>query len=105
MIFYTDYYQKLNKNLDNKYILKSIVIHKGIKDNGRYYLYTKNINKKQYIYDDKQVNLFDISDVLKIAYGYKDINSEIYNKNAYLIVYEKIIRIVVIYLMELQMIF
>ena len=89
MNFFTENYLKLNKNLDNKYILKSIVIHKGTKDNGHYYLYTKDINKKWYIYDDKQVNLVDKSDVLKIAYGCKDINSENYNANAYLIIYEK----------------
>ena len=89
MNFYTENYLKLNKNLYNKYILKSIVIHKGTKGNGNYYLYTKDINKKWYIYDDKQVNLVDKSDVLKIAYCFKDINNENFNKNDQKIVYEK----------------
>ena len=29
MNFYTDYYLKLNKKINNKYSLKSIVFHKG----------------------------------------------------------------------------
>ena len=45
MNFYTENYLKLNKNLDNKKILRIIVIHKGIKDNGHYYLYAKILIK------------------------------------------------------------
>ena len=89
MNFYTENYLKLNKKIDNKYRLKSIVIHTGTKDSGHYYLYIKNIDKQWYKCNDEKVNLVDKSDALKIAYGYKDINNEDYNKNAYIIVYEK----------------
>ena len=89
MNFYTEYYLKLNKKIDNKYSLKSIVIHKGTKDSGHYYIYIKNINNKWYICNDENVNLVDKSEALKIAYCSKNIGNEDYNQNGYILVYEK----------------
>ena len=89
MNFYTEYYLKLNKKINNKYSLKSIVFHKGSNASGHYFIYIKNVNNKWYICNDENVNLVDKSEALKNAYGRKDISNENYNQNAYIIVYEK----------------
>ena len=93
MNFYTSNYLNNNnsKNIDNNYNLKAIVIHNGGPNIGHYYFYAKNINNnKQFTYIDKIVKLVDLNDAINISFRNKDSNSDEFNKNAYLIIYENV---------------
>ena len=96
MLKYTDDYKK-NKNCDNneKYKLKSIVIHKGSSEGGHYYAIIKeNKSGLWYEFNDTKISRFDIRRLEEETFGgyfqdEKNNKVEI-NNNAYLLFYEKI---------------
>ena len=82
---------KSNKQ-DNKYTLKSVVIHQGYSEGGHYYAFIKdNLSQEWYQFNDTRVNKFNLDDLGAEAFGGKDSESKIEkNRNAYLLFYEKI---------------
>ena len=82
---------KANKQ-DNKYNLKSIVIHQGYSEGGHYYAFIKdNLSQEWYQFNDTRVNKFNLDELGAEAFGGKDPESKIEkNRNAYLLFYEKI---------------
>ena len=85
------------KNSDNnKYILKSIVVHMGNCENGHYYSFIKTNNEKWYEFNDTRVTPFDENLLDEETFGGDEkiyINGEEIlrekNRNAYLLFYEK----------------
>ena len=77
---------------DNKFKLKSVVIHQGYSEGGHYYAFIKdNLSQEWYQFNDTRVNKFNLDDLGTEAYGGKDPESKIEkNRNAYLLFYEKI---------------
>ena len=82
--FTGDFLNNKGKDVNNKYKLKSIVIHQGHCEGGHYYAFIRD-NKTQewHQFNDTNVTYFDIKDIPKEAYGGNT------NKNAYLLFYEK----------------
>ena len=82
---------KANKQ-DNKFSLKSVVIHQGYSEGGHYYAFIKdNLSQEWYQFNDTRVNKFDLKDLATEAFGGKDSESKVEkNRNAYLLFYEKI---------------
>ena len=83
-----------NKNTqqNNKYILKSVIVHMGNSDGGHYYAFIKDSKTQNwYQFNDTSVTLFDINNLKNETFGGKEEGS---NKNklksAYLLFYEKI---------------
>ena len=96
---YTEEYINNNENqTDNKYELKSIIIHTGDCDNGHYCSFILDEESKEwYEFNDINIQKFNINNLDKEAFGKKEIinekgnNKEIENKkNAYMVFYEKI---------------
>ena len=90
------YKSEINKNENNIYILKSIVVHMGNCENGHYYAFIKNKNGKWYEFNDTQVKPFDINLLNEETFGGEEgiyINGEEKlrkkNRSAYLLFYEK----------------
>ena len=82
--FTGDFLNNKGKDVNNKYKLKSIVIHQGHCEGGHYYAFIRD-NKTQewHQFNDTSVTYFDVKDIPKEAYGGNT------NKNAYLLFYEK----------------
>ena len=96
---YTENYIKYKKEEDNKYKLKSIIIHSGNCDAGHYYAYILDDKSNEWFeFNDIRVERFDIKNLEHEAYSKLDIISddngnkiEVENsRNAYILFYEKI---------------
>ena len=95
-----DYYEfpleldmsKYIKNDDNnKYLLKSVVVHMGHSEGGHYYAFIKEDKSKiWYQFNDTFVDRFNIDDLKKETFGGKEDNGEEKNRSAYLLFYEKV---------------
>ena len=87
-----EYIYNKNDKQNNKYTLKSIVIHQGNSEGGHYYAFIKdNESKEWYKFNDTKVNKFDINELANEAFGGKEEKSQFEkNRNAYLLFYEKI---------------
>lgn len=80
--FITD---KNSNNLNNKYVLFGVVIHKGLTYSGHYYTIIKEDNTNYWIkLDDASTNIVKDDDAKKIFFGGYE-NSE----NAYILFYKK----------------
>ena len=80
--FITD---KNSNNLNNKYVLFGVVIHKGLTYSGHYYTIIKEDNTNYWIkLDDASTNIVKDDDAKKIFFGEYE-NSE----NAYILFYKK----------------
>ena len=79
-----DFLNNKGEDINNKYKLKSIVIHQGSCEGGHYYAFIRD-NKTQewHQFNDTNVTYFDPKEIPKEAYGGNT------NKNAYLLFYEK----------------
>ena len=81
-----DYITGKNKNNNNKYLLRGVVIHKGSCESGHYYSIIKNIDSKNedwFLYNDSIVTKFNINNLKEEAFGdeIKEKNNNIDNKN------------------------
>ena len=80
----SEYLNNKESNNNNKYKLKSIVIHQGHCGGGHYYAFIRdNTTQEWHQFNDTSVTEFDIKDIPKEAFGGNT------NKNAYLLFYEK----------------
>ena len=81
-----------NDKENNKYSLKSVIVHQGHSEGGHYYAFIKdNESQEWYKFNDTKVNKFDIKELGDETFGGKDNNSQKdKNKSAYLLFYEKI---------------
>ena len=88
----SDYIDNANTQQNNKYTLKSVVVHMGSSEGGHYYAYIKdNKSKVWYQFNDTSVTKFNISDLADETFGGKEENSKTEkNRSAYLLFYEKI---------------
>ena len=80
----SDYINKKNTNMNNKYSLKGVVIHSGNCEMGHYYSIIKNLDDKNedwYIYNDSIVTKFDINNLKKEAFGNEIIEHKDNNNN------------------------
>ena len=79
-----EYLNNKGNDINNKYKLKSIVIHQGHCEGGHYYAFIRD-NKTQewHQFNDTNVTYFDVKDIPKEAFGGNT------NRNAYLLFYEK----------------
>ena len=76
---------KNSNNLNNKYVLFGVVIHKGLTYSGHYYTIIKEDNTNYWIkLDDASTNIVKHDDAKKIFFGEYE-NSE----NAYILFYKK----------------
>ena len=96
---YTEEYIKNKKDEDNKYKLKSIIIHSGNCDAGHYYAYILDETSNEwYEFNDTKVEKFNINSLDTEAYGKLDVITddkgnqiEVENtRSAYMLFYEKI---------------
>ena len=96
---YTENFINNNKNEDNKYRLKSIIVHTGNCESGHYYTFILDDKSNEwYEFNDTKVQKFNIEKIDEEAYGKKEIiNDDRGNKievenvrNAYMLFYEKI---------------
>ena len=96
---YTEDYIKNKKDEDNKYKLKSIIIHSGNCDAGHYYAYILDEKSNEwYEFNDTKVEKFNINSLETEAYGKLDVITdekgnqiEVENtRSAYMLFYEKI---------------
>ena len=95
---YTEDFINNNKNEDNQYKLKSIVVHTGTCESGHYYSFILDEKSNEwYEFNDTRVEKFNIKNLDTEAYGKKDIindNGNMIevenNRNAYMVFYEKI---------------
>ena len=96
---YTEDYIKYKKEEDNKYKLKSMIIHSGNCDAGHYYAYILDDKSNEWFeFNDIRVERFDINNIENEAYSKLDIivddngnQIEVENpRNAYILFYEKI---------------
>ena len=87
-----EYIDNKNDKINNKYTLKSVVVHQGHSEGGHYYVFIKdNLSQTWYNFNDTKVNKFDINDLANETFGGKEDNMERNkNKSAYLLFYEKI---------------
>ena len=68
----SDYINGINKNNNNKYLLRGCVIHSGNSESGHYYAIIKNIDTKNedwFKYNDSVVTKYDIEDLKEEAFG------------------------------------
>ena len=86
-----EYINNKNDKENNKYSLKSIVVHQGHSEGGHYYAFIKdNLSQIWYKFNDTKVDIFDISKLANETYGGKETNLQTEkNKSAYLLFYEK----------------
>ena len=79
-----EYLNNKGNDINNKYKLKSIVIHQGHCEGGHYYAFIRD-NKTQewHQFNDTNVTYFNVKDIPKEAFGGNT------NRNAYLLFYEK----------------
>ena len=96
---YTEEFINNKKSEDNKYKLKSIIIHSGNCDAGHYYAYILDEKSQEwYEFNDINIKKFDINNLNLEAFGKLDIITdengnqiEVENtRNAYMLFYEKI---------------
>ena len=82
----------IQNNDNNKYRLKSVVVHMGHSEGGHYYAYIKDEKSNVWHqFNDTSVTKFDIGDLKREAFGGKDEETgEEKNRSAYLLFYEKI---------------
>jgi len=75
-----DNYMELSRDIDSKYYLNAIVLHKGSCNFGHYIAYGKNqINKEWYEFNDSTV----------VHIPVEEIESEIVTKDAYVLIYQR----------------
>ena len=76
-------------NLNNQnFNLININVNKGLTTSGHYYSIIKdNISKIWYKFDDTHVELFDINNINKEAFGNENVDE--YPPKAYILFYEK----------------
>ena len=96
---YTEDFIKNKKNEDNRYRLKSIIVHTGNCESGHYYAFILDEKSNEwYEFNDTKVQKFNIENIYEEAYGKKNIikddkgnKIEVENvRNAYMLFYEKI---------------
>ena len=95
---YTDDFIRNGKNDDNRYKLKSIIVHTGNCDSGHYYAFILDEKTNEwYEFNDTKVQKFHLDALDVEAYGKGEIISENgnnieveSNKSAYILFYEKI---------------
>ena len=76
---------------NNKYKLKSVVVHMGHSEGGHYYAYIKEEKSQSwYQFNDTSVTKFDIMNLKEETYGGKELTGEEKNRSAYLLFYEKV---------------
>ena len=94
----SDFIDNKDDKQNNKYTLKSVVVHMGSSEGGHYYAFIKdNKTKTWYQFNDTSVTLFDIHELAsetfggKENFGGKEGGAKIdKNRSAYLLFYEKI---------------
>ena len=81
----------IENNKDNRYELKSVVVHIGHSEGGHYYAYIKDDKTKTWHqFNDTSVTRFNINDLEKETFGGKEEGSkENKTRSAYLLFYEK----------------
>ena len=80
----SDYINKKNTKVNNKYSLKGVVIHSGSCEMGHYYSIIKNLDDKNedwYLYNDSIVTKFDINNLKREAFGNEIIGNKDNNNN------------------------
>ena len=87
-----EYINNKDDKINNKYILKSVVVHQGHSEGGHYYVFIKdNLSQTWYKFNDTNVSQFDINELANETFGGKEENMGINKtKSAYLLFYEKI---------------
>jgi ubiquitin C-terminal hydrolase len=68
----SDYITGKNKNMNNKYLLRGVVIHSGTCEMGHYYSIIKNLdsqNEDWFLYNDSIVKKFDLKNLKEEAFG------------------------------------
>ena len=79
-----EYLNNKGSDINNKYKLKSIVIHQGHCEGGHYYAFIRdNSTQEWHQFNDTSVTEFDTNNIPKEAFGGNT------NKSAYLLFYEK----------------
>ena len=91
-----------DKNPDNEYVLKGIVVHIGTATVGHYYSYINYKDKKWYEYNDSYIKDFDPKKIEAECFGQSESYTDNFSsvgvgswdnrdssKNAYILVYEK----------------
>ena len=88
----SDFIDNKNTSQNNKYALKSVVVHMGSSEGGHYYAFIKDKKSKTwYQFNDTSVTEFNIKNLAKEAFGGKEEDSKTQkNRSAYLLFYEKI---------------
>jgi hypothetical protein len=87
----SDFIYKKNTQQNNKYKLKSVVVHMGHSEGGHYYSYIQdNKSNNWYQFNDTSVTKFDIKDLSKETFGGKEDDGSDKIRSAYLLFYEKI---------------
>ena len=82
----------IQNNDNNKYKLKSVVVHIGHSEGGHYYAYIKDEQSNVWHqFNDTSVTKFDITDLRRETFGGKEEETgEEKNRSAYLLFYEKV---------------
>jgi hypothetical protein len=82
----------IQNNDNNKYKLKSVVVHIGHSEGGHYYAYIKDEQTNVWHqFNDTSVTKFDINDLRRETFGGKEEETgEEKNRSAYLLFYEKV---------------
>ena len=82
----------IQNNDNNKYKLKSVVVHIGHSEGGHYYAYIKDEQSNVWHqFNDTSVTKFDINDLRRETFGGKEEETgEEKNRSAYLLFYEKV---------------
>ena len=87
----SEFIYKKNTQQNNKYRLKSVVVHMGHSEGGHYYSYIQDKKSNNwYQFNDTSVTKFDIKDLNKETYGGKEDDGSDKIRSAYLLFYEKI---------------
>ena len=80
----SDYINKNNTKVNNKYSLRGVVIHSGSCEMGHYYSIIKNLDDKNedwFLYNDAIVKKFNINNLKKEAFGNENIEHKVNNNN------------------------
>ena len=81
----------IQNNENNKYKLKSVVVHMGHSEGGHYYAFIKDEkSRKWYQFNDTSVIPFNEFNLDNETFGGKEDNGENKNRSAYLLFYEKV---------------
>ena len=88
----SDFIDNKNTSINNKYALKSVVVHMGSSEGGHYYAFIKDKKSGNwYQFNDTLVTEFNINNLAKETFGGKDEDGKSFkNRSAYLLFYEKI---------------